>query len=137
MTLQLILLAAGVVVGCAQQPPISNADLRQTSAANGLEAAMRESVSKTTNPAWIGYAVPAIPSENNSCCWNENGRGCGLEGQRTANANVVNPGPVRLEGPSHVVILMRFEQGVAEKLRVFSRTVPWMRAVFPFSGCRA
>jgi hypothetical protein len=120
---KLVLFGAGVALLCAQQPPISNADLRQASAANGLDPAIRTATANAPGPVWVGYAVPAIPGDHNSCCWNDNGRGCGLEGQRR-DANVVNPGPVRLEGPSHVVVLMRFEPRVADKLRVFSSDCP-------------
>jgi HEAT repeats/PBS lyase HEAT-like repeat len=146
MIRNVILLSASLVLGCAQQPPISNADLRQASAANGLEAAIRTATGSASGPMWIGYAVPAIPGDHNTCCWNDNGRGCGLEGQRRVDASVATPGPVRLEGPSHVVILMRFEQGSAEKLRVFSPDCPldagglpfyWLSAVKPAESISA
>jgi hypothetical protein len=117
----------------AQQPPISNADLRQASAANGLEQALKSSVGSAGGPLWIGYAVPAIPNGgNNSCCWNDGGRGCGLEGIRPIEASTAAPTPVRLEGPSHVVILMRYEQGAGEKVRVFSPDCPLDAGGLPF-----
>lgn len=128
----ILLLGASAALVYPQQPPISNADLRQASAANGLEAAIRAAVGSATGPAWIGYAVPAIPGERNSCCWNDNGRGCGLEGQRMTGGTPANPSPIRLEGPSHVVILMRFEQGIASKLRVFSPDCPLDAGGLPF-----
>lgn len=128
----LIPLVLGAANLLAQQPPISNADLRQVPAANGLEAALRTAIGSSTKPAWIGYAVPAIPGERNSCCWNDNGRGCGLEGQRRSDGSPQTVVPVRLEGPSHVVILLRFEQGVAEKLRVFSPDCPLDAGGLPF-----
>jgi hypothetical protein len=132
MTRSIVLLTASALVALAQQPPISNADLKQVSAANGLEPAIRAAVGSSGGPAWIGYAVPAIPSENNSCCWSDNNRGCGLEGRFLGNAVATPPTPVRLEGPSHVVVLMRYEGGVAEKLRVFSPDCPLDAGGLPF-----
>ncbi|HYI95858.1 MAG TPA: HEAT repeat domain-containing protein [Bryobacteraceae bacterium] len=116
----------------AQQPPITNADLRQASASSGLESAIAKSVANLKGAGWIGYAVPAIPGDHNSCCWNDNGRGCGLEGQRRVEAVAGAQTPVRLEGPSHVVILLRFEQGTSDKLRVFSPDCPLDAGGLPF-----
>lgn len=120
----LVLLSTGAMLLCGQQPSISNANLRQVSAAKGLESTIRAATDNASGPIWIGYAVPAIPGDRNNCCWNNDVRGCGLEGQRRADVNVANPGPIRLEGPSHVAILMRYEQGSPEKLRVFSPDCP-------------
>ena len=129
-----LLCAASVMSSFAQQPSITNADIRQASAAGGLEPAIRAAVSAAAGPKWIGYAVPAIPGDsNNSCCWSDNGRGCGLEGGRnTVAASAAPATPVRLEGPSHVVILMRYEQVGAEKLRVFSPDCPLDAGGLPF-----
>src|SRR3712207_2026807 len=98
------LLLCGAIAAVAQQPAITNADLRQASAANGLEPAIRAAASAARGPAWIGYAAPAIPGDyNNGCCWSDSGRGCGLEGDRVIFvANSSQATPVRLEGPSHV-----------------------------------
>ena len=136
-----ILLGASALLAFAQQPPISNADLKQVSAASGLEAAIRSAVPAGSGPAWIGYAVPAVPGEgNNSCCWNDSGRGCGLEGRRIGDSVNAPVTPVRLEGPSHVVILMRYEQGAPDKLRVLSPDCPLDAGGLPFhwmSGVKA
>ncbi|HYP05309.1 MAG TPA: HEAT repeat domain-containing protein [Bryobacteraceae bacterium] len=122
-----------LAVAVAQQPPISNASLRQASASNGLQAAIQSAASAAGGPAWIGYAVPAIPGEhNNGCCWSNDGRGCGLEGRRVGSVDGSPATPIRLEGPSHVVILLRFEQGAAEKLRVYSPDCPLDAGGLPF-----
>jgi hypothetical protein len=128
-------MAAGTIAAYAQQPVITNADLRPASAAGGLEPAIRAAASAASGgPAWIGYAAPAIPGDyNNGCCWNDSGRGCGLEGARImVGANSAPATPVRLEGPSHVVVLMRYEMGVPEKLRVFSPDCPLDAGGLPF-----
>ena len=133
MIRHLTLLGAVGAMLCAQQPPISNADLRQASAANGLEPAITAAVANLKGAAWIGYAAPAIPGDHNSCCWNDNGRGCGLEGQRRIEAVAGAQTPVRLEGPSHVVVLLRFEQQTPDKLRVFSPDCPLDAGGLPFT----
>jgi hypothetical protein len=133
MTRQAILFAASVALALSQQPPISNADLRQASAANGLAPAIQAVTGGVAGPVWIGYAAPAIPGEmNNSCCWNDGGRGCGLEGVRPQAGTTSPQTPIRLEGPSHVVVLIRFEQGNAQKLRAFSPDCPLDAGGLPF-----
>ena len=134
MIRHVVLLCAGAVATLAQQPAITNADVRQASAANGLESAIRAAASAAGGPAWIGYAAPAIAGDfNNGCCWSDGGRGCGLEGDRViARSNSAPSTPVRLEGPSHVVVLLRHQAGVAEKLRVFSPDCPLDAGGLPF-----
>jgi len=105
----LSLFSIGAALLCAQQPTITNADLRQVTVTGGLEATIRSTATAGKGPAWLGYAVPAIPREG--------GGGCEWNGKSST-------APVRLEGPTHVVILLRFEQGVAERLRVFSPDCP-------------
>src|SRR5687767_733583 len=130
----MLLCAAGAIATLAQQPAITNADVRQASAANGLESAIRAASSAAGGPVWIGYAAPAIPGDyNNGCCWSDSGRGCGLEGDRViVSSNSAPSTPVRLEGPAHVVVLMRYEMGVPDKLRVFSPDCPLDAGGLPF-----
>src|SRR5262245_5270717 len=115
-----IVAAAGVA---AQQPQISNTNLQTASAASGLDAALQSQISRQSGAAWFGYAVPKIPGEQQSCCWNDGGKGCGLEGQRNTAAPAP-PVPVKLEGPSHVAVLFRAEQGVVGKIRTFTMDCP-------------
>ena len=105
------------------QPRVTNAKLERRSAAAGLEAEFRRLVAGQTAPAWIGYAVPAIPGERNMCCYNSARccAGCALESGRTsAGTTAPSTGPVRLEGPSSVLVLYRIEQGNVGKIRTFS-----------------
>jgi hypothetical protein len=72
---------------------------------------------------WIGYAVPTLSGEQQGCCWNNDGRGCGLEGQR--NVTTAPPsGPVQLEGPTHVAILLRVDERDVRKIRSYSLDCP-------------
>jgi hypothetical protein len=120
------------LVAAAQQPQISNANFQNASAAGGLEQAVRAAIAKQSGPAWIGYAVAKIPGDSQSCCWNDGGRGCGLEGNRTANVQVARTGPVQLEGPTHVAILLRAEAGNLGKIRTFTVDCPLDAGGLPF-----
>jgi hypothetical protein len=107
----------------AQQPSITNAKLQTIAASGGLEASLRAAIAATPGPMWIGYAVPTIPGERQACCWNNDGRGCGLEGQR--NVTTAPPsGPVQLEGPTHVAILLRVDERDVRKIRSYSLDCP-------------
>lgn len=106
----------------AQQPPVSNAKLETAQAQGGLERAVKAAMAKQTGAAWIGWAVKRIPSEGQSCCWNNGGMGCGLEGQKVAAA--APGGAVKLEGPTHEHVLLRVEGGAIGKIRSFSADCP-------------
>lgn len=116
----------------AQQPTVSNAKMQSVPAASGLAAAIQSSVAKQSGPSWIGYAVPFVGGENRSCCWNDNGRGCGLENGERRVAIGNNAAPIQLEGSKHVAVLLRAEQGVIEKIRAFSLDCPLDAGGLPF-----
>jgi HEAT repeat protein len=55
------------------------------------------------------------------CCWNDNARGCFLEPASTNRTVVVsNNQTVKLEGPTHLVVLYRLENRQVGKVRSFS-----------------
>lgn len=112
------------LIAAAQQPPISNANLQTASAAGGLDPAIRAAIAKQSGAAWIGYAVAKIPGDSQSCCWSDDWRGCGLEGNRNRGAQVARTGPVQLEGPTHVAVLLRAEGGTVGKIRTFTIDCP-------------
>ncbi|MGD0361607.1 MAG: HEAT repeat domain-containing protein [Bryobacteraceae bacterium] len=56
-------------------------------------------------PAWIGYTVPAVPGHNQYCDYGN--------GMRA-------PGPVHLEPPEQVQIMLRIEHNRVEKIRPVS-----------------
>lgn len=122
-------LTAGLL---AQEPSISNAQ-RQTVAVTGaLAGQIRQTIAQQSRPAWIGYAVAKIPGENESCCWDNGGRGCGLEGNKPTGGPVARTGPVHLEGASHVAVLLRMEQGKIQKVRSFAIDCPLDGGGLPF-----
>lgn len=116
----------------AQEPAISNAQRQNVAVTGGLAAQLRQTLGKQSGPAWIGYAVAKIPGEHNSCCWDNQGRGCGLEGNKALNGAVAPAGPVKLEGATHVAVLLRAEQGKIQKVRSFAIDCPLDAGGLPF-----
>jgi hypothetical protein len=103
----------------AQQPPrVSNAKIENRNGSD-LKGAIQAVVAAQETPAWVSYAVPAIPGDHNSCFWNDSYRGCPLEGQNHLPA-VATTGPVMLEGSSTLVVLYRVEHHAVDKMRVVS-----------------
>lgn len=122
------ILVTGALV--AQQPPVSNAKLETAQAQGGLERAVKAAMTKQAGAAWIGWAVKRIPSEGQSCCWNNGSYGCGLEGQKVTAAAA--GGAVKLEGPTHEHVLLRVEGGAIRKIRSFSADCPLDAGGLPF-----
>jgi HEAT repeat protein len=111
---------ASAVSLLAQQPRISNARLETRPLTGGLEATFRAILNAQATAAWVGYAEPIIPGDRRSCCWNDGGA-CSLErhsGDR--GVNVAAPQTVKLEGPTHLVILLRVENHQTGKIRTFT-----------------
>ena len=104
----------------AQQPRISNARLETRPVAGGLEATFEAILKAQASAAWVGYAEPIIPGDRQSCCWNDGG-GCSLERQSgDRGVTVAEPKTVRLEGPTHLVVLLRVENHQAGKIHTFT-----------------
>jgi HEAT repeat protein len=141
--------------GGAGQPHVVNGRLAAQTTGGNLDATFRRLVGAQTEPAWIGYAVPAVNrSEGRNCCSGDvwisdgivmsNGRiaTCGLEpgtsSQRTPDRPAQMQNPVRLEGPDSVVVLYRVEDKAVQRIRVISpdceldaggRTINWLDSV--------
>jgi HEAT repeat protein len=120
------LLFANVLAVKAQTPgtpQVSNAQMETRAVSGTLENTMRGITSAQTTAAWVGYSVPMInPGDGRRimmCCgnWNsdygvQNCGPCVLESTRGVNMNetdrpVTNSGPVKLEGPTTMYVLLR------------------------------
>jgi HEAT repeat protein len=138
-----------------QQPRVVNGRLDPQAAGTNLDAAFHRLVAAQTEPAWIGYSVPAARGADRSyCCSGDtyvsdgivitNGRlaTCGLEpGDRSNRAPgqaPVQQSPIRLEGPETMNVLFRIEDKTVQRIRFFSpdceldaggRTIRWLDAV--------
>jgi HEAT repeat protein len=147
-------LAPGSSVSTAV-PRIINGRVITQSAAGNLDALFRRLVAAQAEPAWIGYAVPAVNrTDGRRCCSGDtwisdgivftNGRiaTCGLEStsntRRTPDQPAQMQNPVRLEGPDSVVVLYRVEQKEVQRIRIVSpdceldaggRAVTWIDGV--------
>jgi HEAT repeat protein len=73
-----------------------------------LEQRFREQLNAQPQPAWVGYTVPTVRGHDDNCDQGHDGHG------------VRPPGPVHLEPPDQVQILMRVEQNRVGKIRVIS-----------------
>ncbi len=136
-------LVASLTAACAiaQQPRVSNAKFEARQAGGGLEAAMNDIVKAQAGPAWVGYAVPIVPGDRQLCCSNGSCCGCSLEGRNQAEGSVTTGGsPVKLEGPSQLVVLYRIEDHRIDKVRTFTPECSLDAGGLPFiwlNGVRA
>ena len=112
----LVLLFASQLL-LAQQPRIDNAKMESRAAGN-LDATLKSIVAAQESPAWVGYSVPSIPGNHDSCCWSDSSRGCSLEGRGTVQRAA--SGPVMLEGSSTLIVLLRIANHAIDKMRTVS-----------------
>lgn len=116
------LIAIAAAGGAAAQPPrIQNARMETRAVAGGLDATFRSILNAQSQPAWVGYSVPMVPGDHQSCCWNNDARGCFLEPRTTNQTIAIAPNQtVKLEGPSELVVLYRIESRQVGKVRTFT-----------------
>lgn len=105
--MKLALLFAGALALFAQQPRISNARLETRPVTGGLEATFQAILRAQASPAWVGYAEPMIPGDRQTC-----------SGDR--GVTVAAPQTVKLEGPTHLVVLYRVENHQTGKIHAFT-----------------
>ena len=156
MRVALLAVACTTFVFAEQQPRVINGRLDPQAAGSNLDAAFHRLVASQTEPAWIGYSVPAAANGDRRLCCNgetwisdgivmTNGRlaTCGLEpGDRSVRTSqgqpLPNQGPIRLEGPDTMVVLYRVEEKTVQRIRIFSpdceldaggRTIHWLDPV--------
>ena len=105
---------------------IVNAKQETRSAANGLERLLQGILTTQTEPAWVGYVVPAVAGRSLMCCsdWGGSQRDCSScrleEKQDGVRTPTEAPKSVKLEAPAEIVVLYRIAQKQLEKIRVFS-----------------
>ena len=118
--MKLAVLFAGALSLFAQQPRVSNGHLEARAVTGGLETTFQAILQAQASPAWVGYAEPIIPGDRRSCCWNDGG-GCSLE-HHSGDQGVAaaSPKTVKLEGPTHLVVLLRVENHQTGKIHTFT-----------------
>jgi hypothetical protein len=146
--------AAQVSGGSTAAPRVTNGRVTAQPAGASLDATFKRLVAAQTEPAWIGYAVPAVTrAEGRGCCSGDtwisdgivftNGRlaTCGLESTSTRRGSdqpTQLQNPVRLEGPDSVIVLYRVEEKAVQRIRIITpdceldaggRTIQWLDGV--------
>jgi HEAT repeat protein len=115
------LIAVVAPILLAQQPRVDSARFETRQVSGSLEATLRSILNAQSSPAWVGYAVPIVPGDHQSCCWNDNQRGCFLEPHTNSQTVAIAPNqPVKLEGPTHLVVLFRIDVHQIVKVRTFT-----------------
>jgi hypothetical protein len=113
----------------AQPKLLVNAKVDTQSAGGGLEQKYKSLLAAQPQPAWIGWAVPAVRTFNMGC---EFVYRDGIVG--------AGQGVVHLEPPDHSIILIRVDQGAVSRLRYVSpdceidaggATMHWLTDVKP------
>ena len=117
------LVLAGVLASApafAQQPDFVNARLVPRAPQPDVARAIAAITKAQVEPAWIGYAVPAINNDSlrGHDGWSER---CRLEQQRVNPAtNAPVQGPIRLEPAPNVMVLIRLQANEIRRIRTLS-----------------
>ena len=122
-----LFMAASALFAQTWQPQVTNAKLQQRAYSGDLGAEIR-----AASPAWFGYAVKSVRSDNQSCCWNGS-NGCWLEDEKQHGWPAAKSGrPIPLEGSDAIAILFRVENNTIEKIRAFPLSCPLDAGGLPF-----
>ncbi len=111
----------------AATPRLSNAQIVRTSGSGDLGAIVRGLARRRQSPGWIGWAVPMVPTAEQSRCggdgrsWNDAGC-CGsqLEDEGRAARPVNSDRPVSLESGGSLFVFLRVDAGAIQKIRTLS-----------------
>ncbi len=118
--------------GKSGEAPFQNAKVERHSLSGSLSDEVQRWASGSTQPRWLGYAVPEVKGNRVICCGsytNGDYRGndcgtCKLEHHITGlNINSVGNGDaeVQLEASQEIAVMYRAESGKIGRIRVFSR----------------
>lgn len=123
---RLLLLIAALVAPAvySQTPDVSNAKMETRSITGDPVRFLDNLVASESGPLWFGYAVASQDHNNNSCCWDDNGAGCRLEGSGTYTSAGRTKTPVKLEGSQFLLVLYRVANHAIEKIHPVSETCP-------------
>jgi hypothetical protein len=119
-----ILVTAFLATVCvwAQQPQVENARLESRTLAGSLSAQFGTLSSSSTGPFWAAWSEPMIPGQQGDMCWSNGG-----------NWNEHATGaPVRLEGQTSLVVLVRMENAQVDQIRIASSDCRFDGGGLPF-----
>ena len=97
----------------AQTPDVVNGTLESRAATQPVAREIATITSRTSGPAWIGYAVPLNRDDRETGCWASDGF--------SGRARV---GPVKLEGAESIFVLYRIADRSVQKVRIASPECP-------------
>ena len=109
-------------------PTFANAKVESRTTAGPLSEELSRWAKASTDPQWLGYAVPAVNNDRVVCCngngnWNGNWN-CGtclLEDHKNGdNFTTTSSNKTELEAPRRIVVLYRASSGSLNKVRVLS-----------------
>ena len=128
-------------------PTFENAKTESRALSGSLSDEIPRWAKSSTDPQWLGYAVPANRSDRVICCGNSDWNGnyncgtCRLEDHKHGdNFSTTSSNKTELEAPRHIVILYRAVSGSLSKIRVVSDVcvidagglrVTWLTGVNP------
>jgi HEAT repeat protein len=121
--------AAFALAGFSQEARLTNARVQTHSVPSGLQKQFRSLVRDQAEPAWIGYAVPAVEGNHRICCYSSEDRHfpasfrhgrCKLEGRDEGMNFQSNIDDDERGGPDHILVLFRAADGSVGKIRVFT-----------------
>ena len=102
-----------VAAAGAQTPDVVNGTLESRAATQPVVREIATITSRTSGPAWIGYAIPVNRADRESGCWTSDGF--------SGRARV---GPVKLEGSESMFVLYRIADRSVQKVRTASPECP-------------
>ncbi len=130
--MKLAAIFASAVALLAQQPRITNALLETRPVTGSLESTFRGILSARATATWVGYAEPLVSGDRGGCCWN-GGAVCSLEHPSgDPGVTVAGPKTVKLEGPTHLVVLYRVESHQTGKIHAFTEECDLDAGGLPF-----
>jgi HEAT repeats len=146
--LVLVLGAWCAVPGAAAQGRFTNARSETRSAAQGLTRELQAAAGRS-GVTWVGYRVPMISGPRQMCCYDAAFAGdcCGMCRLENGSGVTMTTGDaqsrgsrIALEPPTELLVLARFENGAATRIRTFTpdcdvdaggMTLVWLTDVKP------
>jgi hypothetical protein len=94
----------------AQQPEVDNAKFESHAFAGSLAAQLASLSPSSAGPFWTAWSEPMIPGRHGDMCWSNGDN----RNEHAAGA------PVRLEGQTTLVVLVRMEHAQVDQIRIAS-----------------
>ena len=116
-------LAAQASGQTAAPPKTANARVEQRAVAGSFAQTVDAWAKSASRAQWLGYAVPAVSGDRQTCCgdWHDGSCGpCRLEGSEHGSNINLRGDKVNLEGPGNLIVLLRAENGRIGRMRTVS-----------------